>query len=234
LASENALGTLSALEPRDRILVASDDHVDRIAEAFALVIDAKSPWTFQHSRGVADVSVAVARTMGYPEDQLRDIRRAALLHDIGKLGVSSLILDKPGALTDEEFAAMRCHPAATREILKRTGCFSHLANIAASHHERLDGGGYNLGLSKSELPLMSRVLCVADICDALRASRPYRPGLPVERVLEIMSALVGTSIDPICFEALETVLREDAIARSTEVPEAQYVSSLSEDYQQAA
>ena len=234
LASEHALGTLSALEPRDRILVASDDHVDRIAEAFALVIDAKSPWTFQHSRGVADVSVAVARTMGYPEDQLRDIRRAALLHDIGKLGVSSLILDKPGTLTDEEFAAMRRHPAATREILKRTGCFSHLANIAASHHERLDGGGYNLGLSKSELPLMSRVLCVADICDALRASRPYRPGLPVERVLAIMSALVGTSIDPICFEALETVLCEDAIARSTEVPEAEYVSSLSEDYQQAA
>ena len=234
LGSDGALGALAALEPRDRILVANEDHIDRIAEAFALVIDAKSPWTFQHSCGVADVSVAVARTMGYSHDQLRDIRRAALLHDIGKLGVSSVILDKPGTLTDEEFAAMRRHPAATREILKRTGCFSHLANIAASHHERLDGGGYNLGLAKSDLPLMSRVLCVSDICDALRASRPYRPGLPVERVLEIMKAQVGTGIDPICFEALETVMRGEEIARSTDIPEARYVSALSEDYQQAA
>jgi putative nucleotidyltransferase with HDIG domain len=234
LASDNVLGMLSASEPHDRILVANDDRLDRIAEAFALVIDAKSPWTFQHSRGVADVSVAVARTLGYSEDQLRDIRRAALLHDVGKLGVSSLILDKPGALTEEEFAAMKRHPAATREILKRTGCFSHLANVAAAHHERLDGSGYNLGLSKRELPLMSRVLSVSDICDALRASRPYRPGLPTERVLEIMRSQVGTGIDPICFEAFETVMRQDEIARSTEVPEARYVSALSEDYQQAA
>ena len=234
LASDNAIGALPSLEPASRILVANDDRLDRIAEAFALVIDAKSPWTFQHSRGVADVSVAVARTMGYSEDQLRDIRRAALLHDVGKLGVSSLILDKPGALTEEEFAAMKRHPAATREILKRTGCFSHLANIAASHHERLDGNGYNLGLSKRELPLMSRVLCVGDVCDALRASRPYRPGVPTERVLEIMKAQVGTGIDPICFEALETVMRQDEIARSSDVPEARYVSALSEDYSQAA
>jgi putative nucleotidyltransferase with HDIG domain len=234
LGSESALGTLSSLEPRDRRLVASDDHVDRIAEAFALVIDAKSPWTFQHSRGVADVSVAIARTIGYSEEQLRDIRRAALLHDIGKLGVSSLILDKPGPLTDEESAVMCRHPAATREILKRTGCFTHLAHVAASHHERLDGGGYDLGLAKSELPLMSRILCVADIFDALRASRPYRRGLPTERVLAILNAQVGTGIDPICFEALETVMRQDEIARSIDVPAAQYVSSLSEDYHQAA
>jgi putative nucleotidyltransferase with HDIG domain len=234
LSSDSALGTLAALEPGDRILVANEDRLDRIAEAFALVIDAKSPWTFQHSRGVADVSVAVAGTMGYSADHLREIRRAALLHDIGKLGVSSLILDKPGTLTDEEFAAMRRHPAATREILKRTGCFSHLANIAASHHERLDGGGYNLGLSKSELPLMSRVICVADICDALRASRPYRPGIPTERVLEIMRTEVGTGIDPICFEAFETVMQREEIARSTDVPEARYIPALSEDYQQAA
>ena len=234
LSSDSALGTLAALEPGDRILVANEDRLDRIAEAFALVIDAKSPWTFQHSRGVADASVAVARTMGYSADHLREIRRAALLHDIGKLGVSSLILDKPGTLTDEEFAAMRRHPAATREILKRTGCFSHLANIAASHHERLDGGGYNLGLSKSELPLMSRVICVADIYDALCASRPYRPGIPTERVLEIMRTEVGTGIDPICFDALETVTQREEIARSNEVPEARYISALSEDYQQAA
>jgi HD-GYP domain-containing protein (c-di-GMP phosphodiesterase class II) len=172
--------------------------------------------------------------MGYGDDQLRDVRRAALLHDIGKLGVSSLILDQPGRLTDEEFAAMRRHPTGTREILKRTGCFSHLAHIAAAHHERLDGRGYNLGLDKSELPLLSRVLCVADICDALRASRPYRPGLPVERVLDIMRRDVATGIDPLCFEALETVLHSGTIAQAGDVQPARYVPALDEDYCQAA
>src|SRR5688500_19803070 len=109
--------------------------------SFALVIDAKSPWTFQHSRGVAATGVAIAEVMGYPREQIREIRRAALLHDIGKLGVSSLILDKPAALTDEEFQVMRRHPVATREILIRTGCVRHLPSAAASHHERLDGTG---------------------------------------------------------------------------------------------
>ncbi|HEY7187874.1 MAG TPA: HD domain-containing phosphohydrolase [Vicinamibacterales bacterium] len=234
LGTDEAGSMLSSMEPPDRMLAANDDRLDRIAEAFALVIDAKSPWTHKHSRGVADVSVAVASTMGYAEEQLCDVRRAALLHDVGKLGVSSLILDKPDRLTDDEFAAMRQHPHGTREILKRTGCFSHLANIAAAHHERLDGSGYNLGLAKSELPLLSRVLCVSDICDALRASRPYRPGLPVERVLDIMRRDVGTGIDPLCFEALETVLHSGSLAQAGDVQAARYVPALSEDYSQAA
>jgi putative nucleotidyltransferase with HDIG domain len=234
LATDDAAELLASMEPPDRMLAANDDRLDRIAEAFALVIDAKSPWTHHHSRGVADVSVAVAKTMGYADDQLRDMRRAALLHDIGKLGVSSLILDKPGRLSDAEFAVMRRHPDGTREILRRTGCFRSLANMAAAHHERLDGSGYNLGLSKSDLPLLSRVLCVSDICDALRASRPYRPGLPVERVLEIMRRDVGTGIDPLCFEALETVLQSGPMAQAGDVPTARYVPALSEDYRQAA
>jgi putative nucleotidyltransferase with HDIG domain len=234
LSGDVIVGTLSALEPREHVLLVTDERLDRIADAFALVIDAKSPWTFEHSRGVADVSIAVAQTLGYSADQVRDVRRAALLHDIGKLGVSSLILDKPGKLSDQEVAAMRRHPAATREILKRTGCFSHLANTAASHHERLDGSGYNLGLSKRDLPLLSRVLCTADVCDALRASRPYRAGLPDDRVLEIMRRDVGTALDPICFEALESVLQHGQIAASSDVPSADDVADLAEDYCQAA
>ena len=206
LAKEDGASQLAEVEPADKVLVADEDRLDRVAEAFALVIDAKSPWTFQHSRGVAATSVAIAKVMGYPAEQVREIRRAALLHDIGKLGVSSLILDKPGQLTDEEFQVMRTHPIATREILSRTGCFRHLANAAASHHERLDGTGYDLGLGRSELPMLTRVLCTSDVCDALRASRPYRSGMPVERVLEIMGREVGTGIDPTCFEALQIAL----------------------------
>jgi putative nucleotidyltransferase with HDIG domain len=236
LAEDDVQELVSQIEPADRVIVADDDRLDRIAEAFALVIDAKSPWTFQHSRGVAATAVAIAEVMGYPDEQVREIRRAALLHDIGKLGVSSLILDKPGALTDDEFRAMRRHPMATREILMRTGCFRHLASAAASHHERLDGSGYDLGLKRSELPMLTRVLCTADVCDALRASRPYRPGMPLERVIDVMGREVGNAIDPTCFEALQVAIQDQTLDRqsATEVPAVRLVSALAEDYRQAA
>ncbi len=236
LAEDDTASQIAQVEPADRLLVADDDRLDRVAEAFALVIDAKSPWTFQHSRGVAATSVAIAQVMGYPSEQVREIRRAALLHDIGKLGVSSLILDKPAKLTDDEFQIMRQHTTATREILGRTGCFKHLAHVAASHHERLDGTGYDLGLGRTELPMLTRVLCTSDICDALRASRPYRAGMPTERVLEIMGREVGAGLDATCFEALEIALGGGGLnhAKTAEVPAVRVVSALAEDYRQAA
>jgi len=236
LFEDDGQSQIAAVEPADRILVADDERLDCVAEAFALVIDAKSPWTYEHSRGVAATSASIAQVMGYPDEQIREIRRAALLHDIGKLGVSSLILDKPAALTDEEFQIMRQHPTATRDILSRTGCFRHLARAAASHHERLDGRGYDLGLARGELPMLTRVLCTADVCDALRASRPYRPGMPIERVLDVMRREVGEGIDPTCFEALQITIGGDAIDRqhAADVPAVSVVSALAEDYRQAA
>jgi putative nucleotidyltransferase with HDIG domain len=235
LGGEDTVSQIARVEPADQVLVADDERLDKVAEAFALVIDAKSPWTFEHSKGVAATSAAIAEVMGYPDEQVREIRRAALLHDIGKLGVSSLILDKPGKLTDEEFEVMRRHPVATRQILGRTGCFRHLASAAASHHERLDGSGYDLGLRRRELPMLTRVLCTADVCDALRASRPYRAGMPVERALEIMGREVGTGIDPACFEALQIALGADTVASpQAEVPAVRVVPALADDYRQAA
>ena len=236
LAADDAQAQVTQLEPADRVIVADEDRLDRVAEAFALVIDAKSPWTFQHSRGVAATAVAIAEVMGYADEQVREIRRAALLHDIGKLGVSSVILDKPGPLTDEEFRAMRRHPVATREILVRTGCFRHLASAAASHHERLDGKGYDLGLDRSSLPMLARVLCTADVCDALRASRPYRPSMPIERVLDLMRREVGHAVDATCFEALQMAIHDETIDHPSaiEVPAVRFVSALAEDYRQAA
>jgi len=144
----------------------------KIAEAFARVIDAKSPWTFEHSNGVAEAATTIASALGFSDDEVRTLRRAALLHDVGKLGVSSLILDKPAKLTDMEFAVIRRHPLLTEQILQRVGCFRPLVAVAAAHHERLDGSGYHQGIGGSELSLAARVLCVADVFDALRASRP--------------------------------------------------------------
>jgi HD-GYP domain-containing protein (c-di-GMP phosphodiesterase class II) len=234
LMKGDELKLLAAWVPADSVAVATDDYLDRIAEGFARVIDAKSPWTYCHSTGVADISVAVARSMGYGDSEVRTLRRAALLHDLGKLGVSNLILDKPGQLTDAEQAIVRQHPEHTRQILMRVSGFRPLAELASSHHERLDGTGYHRGLDSRGLSRQARILCVADICDALLATRPYRPGLPPERVVQIMQRHVGSGIDPDCFDALCSVLVGEAGERQNEAPAVEFVRALAEDYHQAA
>jgi putative nucleotidyltransferase with HDIG domain len=231
LAHSDTIAEIAALEPEDCVFLADEDRLDTVAEAFAKVIDAKSPWTYQHSNGVAELTVSIAARLGDPGNR-RDLRRAALLHDLGKLGVSSLILDKPGKLTDEEFAVIRRHPEHTNRILSRVGCFAHLADVASSHHERLDGRGYHRGRSQVQLTKQARIICVADICDALRQARPYREGLSVERILEIMKRDAGTGLDIDCLDALEAVLTStDAPVNA---PPARLVPALAEDYHQAA
>ena len=208
LAAGDAPTRAAALEPAGRALTADDDRLDRIAQAFARVIDAKSPYTFRHSEGVATYADAVGRVLGLDADALRDLRRAALLHDVGKLGVSNRILDKPGKLTEEEFAVVRRHPEHTYQILSRVSRFRDLAETAASHHERMDGRGYHRGIAAGTLPVAARVLAVADVCDALSAERPYRAALPRERVLQIMRGDAGTALCPDCFAGLETALED--------------------------
>jgi HD-GYP domain-containing protein (c-di-GMP phosphodiesterase class II) len=208
LAAGDASARAAALEPADRVLTADDERLDRIAQAFARVIDAKSPYTFRHSEGVALYADAVGRVLGFGADALRDLRRAALLHDVGKLGVSNRILDKPGKLTEEEFASVRRHPEHTYRILARVARFRALAETAASHHERMDGRGYHRGIAAGTLPAAARILAVADVCDALSAERPYRAALPRERVLEIMRADAGTGLCPECLGGLEAALAE--------------------------
>jgi putative nucleotidyltransferase with HDIG domain len=233
LGEGDPLEKLKSVEPADSIVAADHDRLDLVAEAFARVIDAKSPWTYKHSHGVADVAVSIGRLFGFPADDLRELRRAALLHDLGKLGVSNLILDKPAKLTDEEFDVMRQHPAQTYQVLDRVGCFRHLADVAASHHERLDGNGYHRRMAHAELSTTARVLCVSDICDALMSARPYRPALPAERVIDIMKRDVGTAIDPDCFAAMQTALTTPREG-TEEAPPVENVRELSEDHHQAA
>ena len=233
LAEGDSLADVTLFEPPDRVVLATNDRLDRVAEAFARVIDAKSPWTCLHSTGVADLSVRIGRRMGLPDGALREIRQAALLHDLGKLGVSSLILDKPGKLNAAELHAIRAHPGQTARILARVSCFGHLADTAAAHHERLDGRGYHRGLHAADLTPAARILCVADICDALRSSRPYRPGMPPERVIRVMSRDAGIALDPECLDAMKHVLADLPATGAPEVPAATIVPSLAEDYIQA-
>lgn len=191
------------LEPDDRVEIADDARLDRVAEAFASVIDAKSPFTSQHSQGVADIAGQIAHELELDAPERRDLHRAALLHDLGKLGVSSRILDKPGPLTDAEWVAMRRHPEMTQQILTHVSAFGPLAETAAAHHERLDGRGYHRGLRAGGLPLPARILAVADVAEALGADRPYRPALAPDEVLERMRDEVGTHFCPTAFAGLE-------------------------------
>lgn len=234
LADGRELSALHSIEPPELVAVADPETLDRVAEAFARVIDAKSPWTYQHSNGVAELAVGIAHRMGFSDAALRELRLAALLHDLGKLGVSNLILDKPGKLTDDEMTVMRQHPAHTAGILGRVSCFGRMVEDAASHHEKLDGSGYHRRLGGEALSTTSRILCVADICDALRASRPYRAGLAVERILAIMNREAGTALDADCVAALTDVLYDSRTTEPAAVPAARIVTALAEDYHQAA
>lgn len=177
-------------------------EVDNICEAFAEIIDVKSPYTHEHSRNVMRATVLIAEKMGVKSENLQMLRRAALLHDLGKLSIPNSVLDKSERLNSQEWEAVRLHPYYTQRILERISGFQHLAFIASSHHERLDGTGYYRNLRASQLPLESRILTIADIFDALSMKRPYRAAMPVERVLINIADEVPHGLDAECFEAL--------------------------------
>ena len=204
---------VAALEPPDRVRVADDALLDRVAHAFASVVDAKSPHTAHHSEGVTELAGAVAGLLELEPPARRTLRRAALLHDVGKLGVSNRILDKPGPLGRAEWETVRQHPRWTMEILTRVGAFADVAEIAAAHHERLDGSGYHRGLSARHLDTSSRILAVADVAEALSAHRPYRPALAPEEVLGIMRRDAGRALDGDAFAALEQALGAWSVQR---------------------
>jgi HD-GYP domain-containing protein (c-di-GMP phosphodiesterase class II) len=205
LRSEELATAIAAAEPIERAIPADESRLDRIAHAFALVVDAKSNFTYHHSDRVAAISDAIAAEMGLPEGQRVRLQRAALLHDIGKLSVPNRILDKPGKLDAEEWAVVKQHPYFTYEILARVPVFSDFAYDASCHHERIDGRGYYRGVSGDALSTHARIMATADIFDALSAARPYRGPLPLEQVLKIIQEGRGTQLCPTTVDALQAV-----------------------------
>lgn len=203
LNSQDLMAEISRWEPEDAILLADDDGVDRIAEGFARVVDAKSPWTFLHSTRVADVAVGIANELGCSAGFKQDIRRAGLLHDLGKLGVSNLILDKPEKPTEEEFAQIRKHAEYSQMVLQQVPAFQRLGEVAGGHHERPDGRGYHRGLAGSAISFATRILTTADVYEAMTAKRPYREAMQWEQVQRILRNEAGKGIDQGCLEALQ-------------------------------
>ena len=200
-------------EPAHRQVDVDDDYLDDIAAAFGQVVDAKSPFTSGHSSRVARYADALGEQLQIPTARRRWLVRGALLHDVGKLGVSNSILDKPGKLDENEWVSMRAHTVHSETILSRIAAFDDMARVAAAHHERLDGKGYPRGLRAEQISRETRIITIADIYDALTADRPYRAAMPVAKALEIIGSEVGTAVDADVFAALQSVVRGDQPAR---------------------
>ncbi|MGH2876534.1 MAG: HD-GYP domain-containing protein [Solirubrobacteraceae bacterium] len=168
----------------------------------------KDPSTEGHTRRVAALAVALGEQLGLPEGRLRQLALGGLLHDIGKLSVPNVILQKPGRLTDEEFAAIRRHPGDGRQLLTELGGFTPLVlDLVESHHERLDSAGYPNRSEAGRLALEVRILTVADVYDALTADRVYREAWPAQRALALLHEESGSAFDPVCVDALHRMMR---------------------------
>jgi len=196
------------LEPSQRARLVDDAGLDEVAQAFADIIDAKSPFTYAHSTHVAAYASAIGKTLGFTDDEQRRTHRAGLLHDVGKVGVSNRILDKNGPLDGDERAMVMRHPLYTWEILGRVSAFASFARQASTHHEKLDGTGYPWKLTGEDLDLPSRAMVVADIYEALTADRPYRAGMRPAEALAIIEQERGTKLDADAIDALASIVAE--------------------------
>jgi putative nucleotidyltransferase with HDIG domain len=184
--------------------------------ALARAIDAKSPWTAGHSERVTELALRIGKAMGLSNEELRDLQRAGLLHDIGKLGIPGEILDKPGKLTESEFDLMRQHAQLGARILEPITAYAKVKPLVLHHHEHFDGSGYPDGLSGERIPLGARIFGLADKYDALTSDRPYRPAKNPDEVREFIIARAGYEFDPKVVEAFLKVLAQEAYEPSVQ------------------
>jgi response regulator RpfG family c-di-GMP phosphodiesterase len=177
-------------------------------QSLAVALEAKDRYTAGHSERVARFSVLIARKMGQSPAELEDLRNVALLHDIGKIGMADAVLNKPGALTDREFAILRDHPTIGAQILSPLSSFAPYILATKHHHERFDGRGYPDGLSGGDLPLAVWIIAIADAFDAMTSTRPYRKGKPISFAMQQLEMGRGTQFHPDCADAFIALLRE--------------------------
>jgi HD-GYP domain-containing protein (c-di-GMP phosphodiesterase class II) len=189
-------------------------------EMIAAAVDAKDPYTKGHSGRVSQYSVILARELGLADDEIDKIRISATLHDVGKIGIEDRVLKKPGVLTNEEFDIMKRHPIMGFEIVRQVKRLTEMLAGIRWHHESLNGRGYPDGLTGDELPLMVRIIAVADTFDAITTDRPYQAGREFPQALEILRKHAGSKYDPIVVDAMHAAytkgeLRKFDVRRKT-------------------
>ena len=179
--------------------------------AIAKTVDAKDENTSQHSQRVSEYSVMIAKELGFTEDEQENLRKAALLHDIGKIGIPDRVLNKPEPLSEEEYAIMRSHVTRGAEILKDFTLVDHVIDGTMYHHERYDGSGYPQGYKGEEIPLYGRIIGLADAFDAMTANRVYRKQLDFHYVMEELKNGRGKQFDPHLVDILIRLIKEEKI-----------------------
>ncbi len=184
-------------------------QLEQIAKAFSIIIDKKSAFTHQHSKGVSEKAYLMAKAFGYDEEKCGKMKIAGYLHDLGKLVVPNEILDKPGKLEEEEMLTIKKHPYYTKYILKQIQGFDEIAEWGGNHHENLLGTGYPEGLERNSLTEESQIIALCDIYQALTEDRIYRRGLDVEKALEIILKMVETGrFNKHVFDIFNYVIKE--------------------------
>ena len=207
------IGTL--VKHRETALVARADMADEMEKTSAATLvtlsralDARDQDTEGHSERVATLAVEIGREMRMKETDLHSMQLAALLHDIGKIGISDAILHKPGALDEQEWALIRKHPQIGYDILQNIPFLNPALDAVLHHHEKFNGKGYPTGLQGKAISLLARILAVVDVYDALTSNRPYRPAFSSEKALELIREEAGQQFDPEVAQALERVLAD--------------------------
>ncbi|MFW5697952.1 MAG: HD-GYP domain-containing protein, partial [Fimbriimonadaceae bacterium] len=187
---------------------------DATIEGWVGLLDARDNESEGHSKRVCELTLRLCRHFGVPEEQLTDIRRGALLHDIAKVAIPDNILLKPGPLDEEEWAVMKTHPEVAQRVLAKVPFLKQAADIPFCHHERWDGSGYPQGLSGEDIPLAARIFAVVDVFDALISERPYRRAWTCEKALGYIEEQAGKQFDPNVVEAFLDMMELDGYSRS--------------------
>jgi HD-GYP domain-containing protein (c-di-GMP phosphodiesterase class II) len=204
---QHYIGDLKTASEQNRQL-----FIDSI-EMIAAAVDAKDPYTKGHSGRVSQYSVILAKELGLPEEEVDKVRISATLHDVGKIGVEDRVLKKPGVLTNEEFEVMKRHTVMGYEIVRQVKQLTEMLPGIRWHHEALNGQGYPDGIRGDEIPLMTRIIAVADTFDAVTTDRPYQAGSDFPKALDILRKHAGTRYDPIIVDAMHAAYAKGMLAK---------------------
>jgi len=219
----DGLASIVSIAINNALMMAEQEKQFRsIVEVMAASIDAKDALTAGHSAQVTRYAVGIARELGFDGDDLEIISLAGLLHDYGKLGIDDKILKKPGRLTADEYTQIQQHVTLTRSILTKMRFarkYRNVPMVAAAHHERLDGSGYDSGMTAKEIPFMAKIITVADVFDALTSDRHYRKAMPVEMALAQLEKEAGSKFEPKIIAALKSHLDRAATKPTVHAPQ---------------
>lgn len=196
-----AIANAQLFEKTQKSIVEISQAYDATLEGWSRMLDMRDQVTEEHTHRVTELTVALAEKMGFPDSELGHIRRGALLHDIGKMGIPDSILQKPGPLTDNEWAIMQTHPEKAYKVLSRIPYLLPAVDIPYCHHEKWDGSGYPRKLKGEEIPLSARIFAVVDVYDALTSDRPYRKAWDKEKALAYIQEQSGRHFYPDAVDA---------------------------------